>query len=67
MATGVANAMKEKFDDQLDLKIMLNDSEEAINYSLKGSTSVFVDGEWIPMDVATSKENMESYLKRIIS
>jgi hypothetical protein len=59
--------MKVKFDDQLDLKILLNESEEALNYSLKGSTSVFVDGEWISMDVATSKENMESYLKRIIS
>jgi hypothetical protein len=67
MATGVANAMKVKFDDQLDLKILLNESEEAKNYSLKGSTSVFVDGEWVSIDVATSKENMESYLERIIS
>jgi hypothetical protein len=66
MATGVANAMKKMFDDQLELKILLNDSDEAQNYSLKGSTSVFVNGEWISMKVATSKQNMESYLKRII-
>jgi hypothetical protein len=59
--------MKEKFDEQLDLKILLNDSVEAQNFSLKSSTTVFVDGEWIPMEVATSKENMESFLKRIIS
>jgi hypothetical protein len=66
MATGVAKAMKEKFGDQIELKVLLNDSEEATNYSIKGSTNVYINGEWIPLDVATSKENMDLYLKKIL-
>jgi transglutaminase-like putative cysteine protease len=66
MATGVAKAMKEKFGDQLELKVLLNDSVEARNYALKGSTNVYINGEWIPLDVATSKKNMKHYLRKVL-
>jgi transglutaminase-like putative cysteine protease len=66
MATGVAKTMKEKFGDQIELKVLLNNSEEAKNYSLKGSTNVYINGEWIPLDVATSKENMKHYLRKVL-
>ncbi len=66
MATGVAKAMKEMFGDQVDLKVLPNDSEEAKNYPLRGSTNVYVNGEWIPLDVATSKENMKNYLSKLL-
>jgi transglutaminase-like putative cysteine protease len=66
MATGVAKTMKEKFGDQIELKVLLNNSEEAKNYSLKGSTNVYINGEWIPLDVATSKENMKHYLRKLL-
>lgn len=66
MATDVAKAMKEKFGDQIELKVLLNDSEEATNYSFKGSTNVYINGEWIPLDVATLKENMNHYLRKVL-
>jgi transglutaminase-like putative cysteine protease len=66
MATGVSKAMKEKFGDQLELKVLLNDSEEARSYDLKASTNVYINGEWVPLDVATSRENMKHYLRKVL-
>ncbi len=66
MATGVAKVMKEQFGEQLELKVLLNDSVEARNYPLKGSTNVYINGEWIPLEVATSKENMKHYLGKVL-
>ena len=61
-AIGVAKAMKKKFGGNLDLTIYTNDSKEAESYNLKASTTVFVDKEWIPLDVVTSSERMEEFL-----
>lgn len=66
MATGVAKEMKTIFCDQVDVEVLLNDSALAQQYTLKGSTNVFVNEELVPLDVATSKENMEGYLKSMI-
>jgi hypothetical protein len=63
----VARAMQERFKDQLDLHIHTTDSLEAAPYSLKGSTNLFVNQEWVPLDVATSKEKMETYLNFLIN
>ena len=66
-ATDVANAMQERFGERLALKIHLAGSPEAANYPLKGATNVFVNGEWVALDVATSKEKMTAYLEGVLS
>lgn len=62
MATGVARKMKERFGDQIDLQIHLADSDEAKQYPLRGSTTVFLDNEWVPLEVAISEEKMANHL-----
>ena len=54
--------MKEKFGERLDLNIHTNVAKEAEHYGLKASTTVFVNHEWAPLDIATSKEKMEEFL-----
>ena len=66
-ATGVANAMQERFGERLALKIHLASSPEAASYPLRGATNVFVNGEWVSLDVATSKEKMTAYLEGVLS
>jgi len=63
----VASAMQERFKDQLDLHIYTTDSPEATAYSLKGSTNIFINQQWVPLDIATSKEKMADYLNTILS
>lgn len=66
MATGVATKMKDRFGEMLDVAIHLVDSEEAARYELRGSTTVFVNDEWVPLDVATSVDKMEAYLANLM-
>lgn len=66
MATGVATKMKGRFGEMLDVAIHLVDSEEAARYELRGSTTVFVNDEWVPLDVATSADKMEAYLANLM-
>ena len=54
--------MKDRFRDQIDLQIHLADSQEAEQYELRGSTTVFLDNEWVPLDVAMSEEKMAHHL-----
>lgn len=54
--------MKDRFGERIDLAIHLVDSEEAAKYELRASTSVFIDGELVPLDVATNADKMEAYL-----
>jgi hypothetical protein len=65
-AIGVADAMKKKFGEKLGISIFTTDSEEAKAYELKTSTTVFVNQEQIPLDVATSAEKMENFLNTSI-
>jgi len=55
--------MKKRFEDSIDLNIYTNDSEKAKEVEIKGSTSVFVNDEAVPLDMALSNQKMESYLK----
>jgi hypothetical protein len=59
----VAKNIKKRFQDSIDLNVYTNDSEEAKEVEIKGSTSVFVNGEAVPLEVALSNQKMESYLK----
>ena len=54
--------MKEKFGERLDLNIHTNVAKEAEPYDLKASTTVFVNHERAPLDIAISKEKMEEFL-----
>lgn len=58
--------MQERFKEQLDLHVYTTDSPEAAAYALKGSTNIFVNQQWVPLDVATSKEKMEAYLAAVL-
>jgi hypothetical protein len=59
----MAKNMKKRFEDSIDLNIYTNDSKEAKEFEIRGSTSVFVNDEAVPLDVALSNQKMESYLK----
>jgi len=55
--------MKKRFEDSIELYTYTNDSEKAKQFEIRGSTTVFVNDEAVPLDVALSNEEMESYLK----
>lgn len=59
--------MQERFRGRLDLKIHTVNSPEAAAYPLKGATNVFVGREWVSLEVATSAEQMEAYLNKILA
>jgi uncharacterized protein YdaT len=61
-AIGVANAMKEKYGDKLDLRIYTTDSKEALPYNFKSSTNVLFEKEYVPVDIATDKGKMDVFL-----
>ena len=48
------------------MAIHLVDSEEAAEYELRGSTTVFINDEWVPLDVATNADKMEAYLANML-
>ena len=67
MATGVANKMKAHFGEAIDVAIHLIDSPEAANYVLRASTTVFLNGVWIPLDIATSAGRMQEYIEQALA
>ncbi len=63
----MAKTMQERFGNRMNLKIHLANSPEAAAYPLKGATNVFIGREWVSLDVATSAEQMEAYLNKILT
>ena len=59
--------MQNKFGDSLNVQIHTIDSEAAKEYTFKSSTNVLFADEWIPLDVATDREKMESFLSDKLS
>ena len=59
----MAEQIKEKMADAINLRIITNDSMEAMKHKLRSSTSVFVNGEQLPLETALSPEKLEEYLK----
>ena len=53
--------------DDIKLKIFTNDSMEAMKYKLRSSTSVFVNGEQLPLETALSVEKMKTYLTEAVT
>ncbi len=56
--------MKQKYDGKLDVEVHLNTSEAARDYVLRGSTTVLVNEQFVPLDIATSRVRMDEYLAR---
>jgi len=67
VAIGIAKKMKERFGDKIELNIYLNDSEEAKGYTLLSSTSVFVNDQLVPREIALDEENMYDFLNESIN
>ena len=49
--------------DAINLNLFTNDSMEAMKYKIRSSTSVYVNGEQLPLETALSAEKLEEYLK----
>jgi len=61
-ALGVAKEMKEKYTDKLNLRIYTIDSKEAEPYHFKSSTNVIFEKEYVPVDIATDRSKMDTFL-----
>jgi len=59
--------MKEHFGNKIDVRIYLTDSEEAEKYDLKSSTTIFVNGNWVSLDIALSEERLRAYLEEKVT
>jgi hypothetical protein len=59
--------MQERFGAELDVEVHTVDSPAAADYVLKGSTNVFVNGQWVALDVATAADRMESALRELLA
>jgi hypothetical protein len=62
LAIGVANEMKEKYGDRLELRIYTTDSMEAMPYKFRSATNVLFDKVLVPLDIVIDKNKMDSYL-----
>ncbi|KFO66470.1 hypothetical protein ER57_17310 [Smithella sp. SCADC] len=61
-AIGVAEDMKKKYGDRIELKIYTTDSKEAEPYHFRSSTNVLFEKEFVPVDVATNRDRMDAFL-----
>jgi hypothetical protein len=62
VAIGVADEMKEKYGDRLELKIYTTDSLEAMPYKFRSATNVLFEKKLVPIDIATDKNKMNAFL-----
>ncbi len=58
-AIGIAEELKEKFGDKLDLHIHTTDSPEALKYNFRSSTNVLIEEELVPLQVALNADELE--------
>ncbi len=61
---GVAEAMKEKYGDDLEVEIFRTDSPEALPYDFRSSTNMLFNGELIALDIAVDKAKMDDFLSK---
>jgi len=62
LAIGIANEMKEKYGDRLELRIYTTDSIEAMPYKFRSATNVLFKKELVPLDIALDKNKMDVFL-----
>jgi hypothetical protein len=63
-AIGVAEEMKKKYGNKLEVKINTTDSPEAMLYNFKSSTNVIFQKEFVPIEIATDSKKMEIFLSQ---
>lgn len=51
--------------DRVNVHIFTNDAMEAMKYKIRSATSVFANGEQVPLETALSAEKMAEYLKAL--
>ncbi len=56
--------MKDKYGADLEIKIFTTDSEEAKHHNFKSSTNVLLNGELLPLDVATDRNKLARFLAK---
>lgn len=61
-AIGVAEEMKRKYGDSLELRIYTTDSKEAEPYHFRSSTNVLFEKELVPVGIATDSKKMDAFL-----
>lgn len=61
-AVDTAKEMRQKYKHDLEVAIFTTDSEEAKGYTFKTSTTVLFNDEVIPIDIATDKTKLETFL-----
>jgi len=66
VAIGIANKMKEKFGDKIELNIYQNDAEESKGYTLLSSTNVFINDQLVSRDIALNEGSMIDFLNEVI-
>jgi hypothetical protein len=57
----VAEEMKAKYGERLDLKIYKTDSAETLPYQFRSSTNVLFEKEHVPIDIATDIHKMNAF------
>ena len=62
LAIGIANEMKEKYGDRLELRIYTTDSMEAMPYKFRSATNVLFEKAAVPIDIATDNNKMDVFL-----
>lgn len=65
-AIGVAEKMKEKFGDNLNVQMFTTDSMEAMSYKIRASTAVFVNEQQVSNEIALSESKMAEHLQGLI-
>jgi len=58
----VAQEMREKYAERLELKIYTTDSKEAEGYNFRSSTNILFEKELVPLDIATDRDKMDFFL-----
>jgi hypothetical protein len=61
-AIGIAEEMKKKYGNKLEVKINTTDSAEAMFYNFKSSTNVIFQKEFVPIEIATDSKKMDAFL-----
>ncbi len=57
--------MKIKWVEVLDVYIYTDDSEAAKHHNIMASPTVFINDEWVHLDIASSQEKLGEFLKKI--
>ena len=66
-AIGVAQSLKEEFNDRLDLRIFTNQAPEAKEFPIKSSTNVFVNRQAVSLGIALARDKMKIFLQEILN